>query len=173
MADSIVEPLVTAVGIVVGAAVSVYQVRKAISPIRSSLHHDLETLKLARELNIPAKALEDEIAQRLAKLEPDYKPPKWRITGEVVAQSVFGIILALGLGYWTYHLSRDGFSWWSVLTGLFAFGGLMQPFVVFTEQQRRDEITAERKNIKKTPNNGTQRTRNSASLLPSTSRARR
>ncbi|CAN5646661.1 hypothetical protein BH20ACI4_BH20ACI4_08150 [soil metagenome] len=135
------EILVTVIGIVVGAVISIYQVSRAISPKRSSLHHDLETLKLARELEIPAKTLEDEIIQRLAKLEPDYKPPKWRITGDVIYQSVFGIIVALGLGYWTYYLSKDVFSWWSVLTGLFAFGGLMQPFVAFSEQKLKDERT--------------------------------
>lgn len=135
----VIEPLITAIGIVIGALISIYQVRRAISPKRSSLHHDLETLKLARELNIPAKVLEDEIIQRLAKLEPDYKPPRWRFTGEVIGQSVFGIVLAIVLGYWTYYLSRDGFSWWSVLTGLFAFGGIMQPFAALSEQKIKDE----------------------------------
>lgn len=141
-----IEPLVTAVGIAIGAVISIYQVRRAISPKRSSLHHDLETLKLAKELGIPAKALEDEIIQRLSKLESEYKPPKWRFTGEVIGQSVFGIILAIGLGYWTYYLSRDPFSWWSVLTGLFAFAGIMQPFVALSEQKLKDERAAIGKN---------------------------
>lgn len=137
--DKLIESLVTAVGIIVGAGISIYQVRRAVSPKRSSLHHDLETLKLAKELGIPAKALEDEIIQRLSKWEPDYQPPRLRLTSEVIVQSVFGIVLALGLGYWTYYLSRDGFSWWSVLTGFFAFAGLMQPFAALSEQKVKDE----------------------------------
>lgn len=139
--NELAQPLVTVVGIIVGAVVSIYQVKRAVSQKRSSLHHDLETLKLARELQIPAKALEQEITQRLAKLEPDYQT-ELHITGAVIAQSLVGIVLAIGLGYWTYYLSRNGFSWWSVLTGFFAFGCLMQPFVAFSEQQRRDEFTA-------------------------------
>jgi hypothetical protein len=135
------QPLVTVIGIIVGAAVSIYQVKRAVGHKRTSLHQGLETLKLARELQIPAKALEIEITQRLAKLEPDYQSPESHITGPVVLQSVVGIVLAIGFGYWTYYLSRNGFSWWSVLTGLFAFGCFMQPFVAFSEQQRRDEFT--------------------------------
>jgi hypothetical protein len=144
MADSIVEPILTVVGIVAGGALTVYQITRAVSPIRSSLRHDLETLKLARELNMPAKALEDDIAQRLAKLEPDYQPLRWRITSEVVLQSLTGILMAIGFGYWTYYLSKGGFSWWSVLTGFFALGGAGQLFIAFDEQRRKDEITAER-----------------------------
>ena len=57
----------------------------------------------------------------------------------MIFQSFFGIILALGLGYWTYHLSKDGFSWWSLLTGFFALGGLGQPFIAIADQKRKDE----------------------------------
>jgi hypothetical protein len=72
-------------------------------------------------------------------LEPDYQSPKGRITPEVIVRSSFGIVLAIGLGYWTYHLSKDGFSWWSLLTGFFALGGLGQPLIAFAEQKRKDE----------------------------------
>jgi len=143
MSDTIIAPAVTALGILVGAGVTVYQVKRTIPPGRSSLRHDLETLKLAKELKIPAKALEDDIVQRLAKLEPDYQSPKWRITTDVIAQSLFGIILALGLGYLTYHLSKDGFSWWSLLAGFFALGGLGQPFIALADQRRKDERVRE------------------------------
>lgn len=36
--------------------------------------------------------------------------------------SVFlGLIVGGPLGYWTYALSKNGFSWWSLLTGAIAF----------------------------------------------------
>jgi hypothetical protein len=43
--NELAQPLVTVVGIIVGAAVSIYQVKRAVGHKRSSLHQDVETLK--------------------------------------------------------------------------------------------------------------------------------
>jgi hypothetical protein len=144
MAGGTLEPVVTVAGIIVATSVTIYQIRRAISPIRLSVKHDLETLKLAKELNLPTKALEDEIAQKLATLEPDYKSPHWRLTEDVVISLVSGLFMSIIFGYWTYHLNKGGFSWWSVLTGYLAVVGLMIPTLELRRQQRKDAVAAER-----------------------------
>lgn len=139
MNETIITSVVTVIGIAVGAALTIYQIKRTIPLKRSSLQHDLATLKLAKELGFPANALQDDVVQRLAKFELHYRPPKLRDPGKVIMQSVFGVLLALGLGYWTYYLSRDGFNPWSVLTGIFTISALAQPFVALEEGKRNAE----------------------------------
>jgi hypothetical protein len=51
-------------------------------------------------------------------------------------------IFSLGLGYWTYELSKDTFSAWSLLTGLFALGAIQ---ALFDEFSSEDESKPEEK----------------------------
>lgn len=55
-------------------------------------------------------------------------------------QVVILIFMAIGLAYWSYYLSREGFSFWSILPGFFALGGLQAIYDEVTLNANKSKI---------------------------------
>lgn len=105
--------------------------RKIAPTSRFALKRDLEILALLKKSDpedpkyeVVKKAIDDKIDEiyspvqqiRLKKLK-DYKDYNWGII-------IFGFILLIVFSLWTWYLVKDGFTWWALLTGFFAFAGL-------------------------------------------------
>lgn len=86
--------------------------------IYSKIPDDFEEKKILK--NIIRKSYQDEYSRETKKKEIDWST--------VVLMPIF----SLGLGYWSYELSKDTFSAWSILTGLFALGGIQALFDEFS-----------------------------------------
>jgi hypothetical protein len=87
--------------------------------LRSSINDNLDILDRLEKSSVGKQspevtaALQNRIAVetlRLARIKTRKKPVPW---GTVV----FLVIMIVPLGWWTYVLDRNGFSWWSLLPG--------------------------------------------------------
>ena len=86
---------------------------------RTTIKTDLEILELLRKTNDPlCDRVDDHIRRRMEAL---YPPPDLRTDPVKVWMVRIGSAAgAVGLTIWTMYLNRDGFSGWSILTGLYA-----------------------------------------------------
>jgi hypothetical protein len=89
---------------------------------RQRLIEDLEILSKTPESIEQRRYINEHIERSITRLYADpMKSQSRRIDWSgIIVVGVFG----LGFGYWTYHLSKDAFSGWSLLTGLFALGAV-------------------------------------------------
>lgn len=134
--DKILEIIVTLVGIGVTTSLTVYQLRRTISIRRARLKHDLEMLDLAKRLDIPAIKLQNRLEKELkdfVESEAALQARSPLSDPQFIGMTIYGIVVFIGFSLWTIYLLRDGFTWWSILTGLFALGGLMQPVIAWQE----------------------------------------
>jgi hypothetical protein len=116
-----------ALGLVATAAFSLYQARNLLPGNRSRLQTDLEILKLLdadHPIYSQAKARVDSELERAFGEEAKgrFAPPRVYDWSRLVSGTVF----ATGFTAWTIYIVRHGFSWWAILTGLMALGGLGQ-----------------------------------------------
>lgn len=135
-----IEILVTLVGIGVTTSLAVYQLRRTISIRRARLKHDLEMLELANKLNLPTGNLHERLAEELeifVENETALQARSPLSDPQFIGMSIYGLVVLIGFSVWTLYLVRDGFTWWALLTGVFALGGLMQPVVAWEEVNRR------------------------------------
>ena len=128
---NLLETLGKTVGALIGMAVAGYKAYQlGVGGIQSrlALKRDLEVLKMLAPTDpghALVKAHVDQLIQKLYEPHPppirkrlkDLEPKKW---GDFAT----GIFTFLGFSLWTAYLDRHGFSWWSVLTGLFAMSGI-------------------------------------------------
>ena len=127
--------------ILVGGAISLYQILRLLPASRSKLKADLEILKLI-DKNDPAfvrvKAHVDRAIVRTYPITAEAKETvhiDWHFL-------VFFVVATIGLVSWTLYLLRDGFNPWSLLTGIFALVSVFGIVGVFIpdekEQPKKD-----------------------------------
>src|SRR6266496_1049466 len=145
---------VKTVATLIGIAVAGYQSYKlGIKGIQSrlALKRDIEVLKMLPPTDpghALVKAHVDRLIQRLYKPPSPplqirlafLKPKKWKdlASGGLVflkpkkwEDLASGGLVFLGFSVWTAYLDRHGFSWWSLLTGIFALSGLSVVFEAY------------------------------------------
>lgn len=116
-----------AFGVMVGAGVALYQILRAIAPGASRLKHDLEVLQLAKAVGIDTSALESRLRNQVASIGRHGRvlyPRELVWTPQLLAGLGMAVALFIGFGAWTAYILRDGFTWWALLTGALAFGGV-------------------------------------------------
>jgi hypothetical protein len=141
--DTTLSAVLTGMGIVVGAALTLYQIRRAISPARLNLKNDLEVIKLARELEL--KDVAKEAAARIAYTRAGGLRDTWvrwiqanlPDPGELIAGGVIAILVFAGFFTWTVYLVKTGHTHWAILTGIMSFGGISPLMDAIDEQKRR------------------------------------
>ena len=111
------DTILKAIPIVFAVATAIYKFRDTRPRRRATLKADLELLKTAREQNLACEDFQAYVQTELSHLYARTKRTQW---GWVV----FGSVFALSFGVWTAYLVSDGFSWWALATGFFAFVGL-------------------------------------------------
>lgn len=110
--------LIQAIGSLVAAAVAYIQIKSARPISRASLKTDLEILKLIAKSDPNYQIVKNDIDLRIKILyRRNTKPANWFIVS-------IGVSLAVAFSYWTFHIVRNEFSWWSLMTGYFAITGL-------------------------------------------------
>lgn len=110
--------LIKSIGALVGAVVAYSQVKSTHPISRSALKADVEILKLLDTSDPSYQVIKKNVDLRIRRLyESKNIYTDW-------ATVVFGVIWAAGFAYWTFYLVKDQFTWWSLLTGYFAFAGL-------------------------------------------------
>ncbi len=138
------ESLLKAITAVVGVIFTIHQIKGKLPESRSQLKLDLEILKL-----LPAgddrshKMLQDSIDRKISKIYSGAASRK--AIDEIEGQGfnwlkrikwgtlIYGLILLLVFGLWTFSLYSRG-SWWALLTGFVAFGGLGNVMIAFSRR---------------------------------------
>jgi uncharacterized membrane protein (DUF2068 family) len=113
------DTVLRAIPVIVAVAGAIYKFRDARPRRRATLKADLELLKTARDqtLALDCEKLQAHVQAELSDLYERTTKTEW---GWVV----FGSVFSLFFGVWTAYLVKDGFSWWALGTGFFAFVGL-------------------------------------------------
>ena len=120
------------------------QIRGKLPESRSQLKLDLEILQLLPEKDDRSrKLLKDSIDRRISKIYSGAASRK--ATEETDGQSlswfqrikwgtlIYGLSLLVVFGLWTFSLYNRG-SWWALLTGFVAFGGLGNVMLAFNRR---------------------------------------
>jgi len=115
-----------AVGVLVGAVATIYQLTKLKPRLRTTLKTDLEILKLLDpkdpNYGVVQAHVDRSIQQIYAREAPESAGRGLQVYNW--GTLVFGLLLAGGFIFWTVYLVKDGFTPWALLTGFFALGGI-------------------------------------------------
>lgn len=134
-----IESILKILGSIGGLFVAVQQIIKIYERPneRKSLLEDLEVYSKTPDSFSEKKLIEAKIAANMKSLYSDKSQKETQKIdwGQVMILAV----MSIGLAYWSYYLSRETFSFWSILPGIFALGGL---------QAIHDEITLDGKEEK-------------------------
>jgi hypothetical protein len=122
------ELIIKAVGAVVAAVAVMFQIANRSSKSRTRLKTDLEILQLLKPDDQTYGHVKASIDRSIDQLfREDKKGNKFFKTPFIVyswSDFIWGIISVFVGILWTLFLIRDGFSWWTLLSGFLAFGGL-------------------------------------------------
>jgi len=112
------ETVIKGIGALIGVIVTYIQVRAALPTSRGALKVDLEILKLLDKSDPNYNMIKNSLDSRIQRCYAE--------TSKVIVWPtvILGIVWALGFAYWTFYIVRDGFSWWSLLTGYLSLAGL-------------------------------------------------
>jgi len=100
---------------------------------RSTLKTDLEILRILKELGHPStENVRKYVDDAIANIYVSREPPK-RLWVHDWTLFVTGFAFTLGFSAWTWYLVRDGFSGWAIVTGFFAFTGVIWIAVSLSE----------------------------------------
>jgi uncharacterized membrane protein (DUF2068 family) len=110
------DAILKVIPVVAAVATAIYKFRDSRPRRRATLKTDLELLRTARDQNLDCKGFEAYVQEELSHLYQRTRKTQW---GTVI----LGIVFAISFAVWTVYLVRDGFSWWAVATGFFAFVG--------------------------------------------------
>jgi hypothetical protein len=107
---------------IIGAVGLLYQLRNLRLTFRSSIKTDLEILKMLEPNDPNYEIVRENINDSIKRVYGD--PNKKRF--KIYSQGDFygGLMCSIMFSYWTYYLCQDGFSFWGLLTGLIAAGGI-------------------------------------------------
>jgi hypothetical protein len=131
--------ILRAVGVLIGAAGTIYQITRRDPRWRATLKADIEILNLLDdgESKEIIKRNVDRVVQSrypVRAVEEGVETKRRSVRVYNVSNLVIGIIFLVGFGYWTFSLVEDGWNWWAILTGFFAFGGLGNIMMAFDRQ---------------------------------------
>lgn len=121
-------PIVGGIGTSVLSTIITAMVKNLISDPRSNLKTDLEILKLLTSTDPVYETLKGQIVASIESIylesgkSAELKLGNMKIYG--LKDFLLGFVLLLLFSIWTIFLSINGFSWWSLLTGFFALGGI-------------------------------------------------
>jgi hypothetical protein len=92
--------------------------------LRKSIKADIELLKLMEKTDPGYEELKNHIKSQLVKMIR--KEEKVEILKKDWIRRLVGLLMAVGFGYWTYHISRNpGISnWWAILTVWMTLAGI-------------------------------------------------
>lgn len=101
-----------------GALFSLFRLLSLEPRLRSKLKTDSEILSRLDPESLAHGLLKRNIEEGVEKLcaEPSAKLKVWDVAA--------GVVFVVGFGFWTAYLVRDGFTWWSLLTGYLTFAGI-------------------------------------------------
>lgn len=131
--------VLTVIGTVVGILATFFGLRRiepALRP-RSRLKADLEILRMLEPKDPEYDIVRRHIDTTITKLY-ELRGQQGGIKGlRVYNWSAFalGIICFPGFTFWTWYLVNDGFSWWAIATGWFAFAALGWVYIGFEEKR--------------------------------------
>jgi hypothetical protein len=129
------ELILQAVGLTVGAVLSIIQLRNLTPGSRSTLKTDLEILRLLEpsDANYPiVKAVVDRSVTRIypalsQATKGTLKVTSWR-------NLYYGVFCVLVYVSWTLQNFSHGFSWWGVVTSFFVLVGFNMVINAFNER---------------------------------------
>lgn len=131
----LIEIIVTIIGIAAATALGVFQFQNKVSLRRERLKHDLEMLKLSKELKWDTAEFENDLKLRFKTFEKESTVKrKTPFSEEYIGATISSFAIFIGLTVWTIYLLKDGFTWWGVLTGWIALSMLSAPFFTFISQ---------------------------------------
>lgn len=112
-----------AIGIVIGAVGTFWQLRNVISKLRSTLKTDLEIFKMLQPADPNYDILKEHLTNSIRKI---YLPEEGSRGFNVYSwpDFIFGVVFMLGFSIWTFYILKDGFNGWALLTAFFAIAGL-------------------------------------------------
>lgn len=116
------ELLLKVTAAVIGVVGVIYQLRNLRLRFRSSIKTDLEILKMIEPTDPNFEIVQTNINESIKKVYGDPTKKKFKVYNP--PDFYGGLLWCIGFTYWTYHLCKDGFSFWSLITGFFAFAGL-------------------------------------------------
>src|ERR1039457_4758679 len=116
-------------GVIAAVVAAVYQFRNVKLSPRSSIKTDLEILKLLDSDDENYILIKNHIDRSIKRIYRIRKENKFKIYS--IPLFIMGILFLLGFSVWTYYISRNGFSYWSLLTGFFAIAGIVYIFQAF------------------------------------------
>ncbi len=137
--------ILRAVGVLIGAVGTVYQLIVRDPRWRSTLKTDIEILNLLDAEDENRKYIQQNIDKTVRSRYP-YEELTAEELEEVKREGlrvystsnlIIGIVFSVGFGYWTFSLLADGWNWWALLTGFFAFGGLGNIMLAFDKSMSR------------------------------------
>jgi hypothetical protein len=105
------------------ADIELYNILDKDDPNREIIHHNISKVVRSRYLDVKKLGAEEELGAAR---------PRFRVYN--VSNLVLGIIFLGGFGYWTFALLADGWNWWALITGFFAFGGLGNLMIAFDKR---------------------------------------
>jgi hypothetical protein len=110
---------------------ALYKLRDSRPRRRATLKADLELLRAVREQKLDCRSLEARVQADLSHLaNRGARTDWWAVAAGSVLATVFGL--------WTVYLVRDGFSWWALASGFFAFVALSIVIAGLEETQPDD-----------------------------------
>ena len=145
------EIILMAISIIGGAVIAFFRIRtewRKIAPTsRFALKRDLEILGLIKsslpkdpKYKIVKKAIDDKIDEIYSPVQQigfkRVREYNWGIL-------IFGFILLIVFSLWTWYLVKDGFTWWALLTGFFAFAGIGNIINGLEKKQKKPEKSSD------------------------------
>ncbi|HKR04748.1 MAG TPA: hypothetical protein VJY62_08920 [Bacteroidia bacterium] len=109
---------------------------------KTDLKTDLEILSKLKPEDQGYQIIQEHIQEKIKQAYPQAaveKNEKKLIINDILWR-LYGGLMAVGLGYWTYSLYRNhnGFTVWMLLTGIYAFAGLVLLFFGY----KKNRVTA-------------------------------
>lgn len=137
----ILELALKAVGVIAGGIVALLQARNLLPANRRRLKADLEVLRLIDPANPLYSQVKANVDRQLERVYPDVRWPRPRLVYSWT-ELIWGVVYSVGFAAWTIYLDRDGFSWWSPVTGFVAFSGMVSIVRSFDGSRFYQDIAA-------------------------------
>ncbi|MEJ2612570.1 MAG: hypothetical protein P8179_21550 [Candidatus Thiodiazotropha sp.] len=137
-----IETIAKGIVVIGGMLVSIYQIYTRLPKSRASLTRDLEILKILDKDDPAYSIIRAHVDRQVTKIyQPSLLPIKtFKIHNW--PNLFIGLIFLFVFAPWTYSLYNEG-SWWGVLTGFLAVGGLGNIGMAFDKNiANRNESTA-------------------------------
>jgi hypothetical protein len=115
--------LLKVLAILAGAVASIHQIKQFRANSRSSLKADLEILRMLDKAEPEHNLVKAHTTQLINQLYSPRAGKRFKIYN--LEDFLMGLFGAVGLTFWTAHILRNGFSFWALLTGVFALASFL------------------------------------------------